>query len=195
MVLADHMADLMAQHAGQFCLILQLPVEPLGQENVAARRREGVDVVAFDHAEMPGQIGPLALQGDPAADPVDIALQAVVAHQGCGAEQVAGDLLADAQFFFRRGLAGEQRLEQQGGRFILRRGGGHRGGGRHRLNRRGRLRGSGRLHLLLDQAFEKLVEIARLGDADAAKRDDYPGEAAFHGSLLIEVARLSDLGR
>jgi len=51
---------------------------------------------------MPGQLGTLALRGDPAAHAVDVALQGIVFQQGRGAEQVAGELLADGHFLFQR---------------------------------------------------------------------------------------------
>ena len=74
-VLADHMADFVRQHARQLGLVVEQFVQALGDEDVAAGRGEGVDVIRFDHAEMPGEIGPFALAGDPASDVVDVFLQ------------------------------------------------------------------------------------------------------------------------
>ena len=69
---------------------------------------------------MPGQIWPLGLQGNPAPHPVDIALQAIIPDQRCRAEQIAGDLLSNPHFFFLRGIACHQRLQQLIGRFFRR---------------------------------------------------------------------------
>ena len=108
MMLADHVADFMGQHPGQLGLALQQAVQAARDEDIAAGRGEGVHVVRIDHAEVPGQVGALALVGDPAADVVDVFLQLCVLDQGCRAEQVAGDLPPDRDLLLDRGrgLAG-----------------------------------------------------------------------------------------
>ena len=59
-------------------------VKAAGDEDVAARRGEGVDLAVVDHAEGPRQVRAAAARGQPATDQVDPLLHRRVLHQRRG---------------------------------------------------------------------------------------------------------------
>src|SRR5450759_1447618 len=66
----------------------------IGDEDRAPRCGESVDVSAFQYAELPGQIGALGMQTQPASYLVDVLLHLLVRQQGRSSEQVGGDAVA-----------------------------------------------------------------------------------------------------
>ena len=98
-VLLQHVRDLVRQHAGELGLASHALEQAAGDEDVAARHGEGVELRRLQHAEAPRQVRPLGLRGEPAADVVDVALHALVRHQRRGAEQPRRDVLADLDLF------------------------------------------------------------------------------------------------
>src|SRR5688572_2535605 len=94
-VLAQDVHDLMAEHPGELGLVAHALEQAAGDENRAARHREGIDVGGLEHAELPRQVGTLGLRREPAADMVDVALHARVGHQRRRAQKARGDVLAD----------------------------------------------------------------------------------------------------
>ena len=52
-------ADLVAEHAGQLRLVVQIRQDAARDVDVAARQREGVDRGAVDNGERPRQVGPV----------------------------------------------------------------------------------------------------------------------------------------
>ena len=53
----DDVADLMAEHAGELGLVIQLPEEPRVDVDIAARDRERVQGFVFDNREPVREIG------------------------------------------------------------------------------------------------------------------------------------------
>jgi hypothetical protein len=70
-----HMRDFVPQNGGKFRLVLQRFIETAGDENIAARRRKGVNIVGFYDAEGPAEVGTFALKRDAASDEIDIMLE------------------------------------------------------------------------------------------------------------------------
>jgi hypothetical protein len=73
---------------------------------VAARRGEGVELRRLQHAEAPGELGPLGLRGEPAPDLVHVALQRLVRGERRGAEQPRGHAAADLDLLLLLDAAG-----------------------------------------------------------------------------------------
>jgi hypothetical protein len=98
------MGYFMRQNPGQLSLIFQCPVKPLGQDNITAGSGKRIDILAFNHTEMPRKIGSLALMGYPASDLIDIFLQGCIIDQGSGAQQIAGDFASYLNLFLPGGV-------------------------------------------------------------------------------------------
>jgi hypothetical protein len=63
MELAHHVPDLVPEYTGKIRFACQQPVQALCDVDVAAGDGESVDIVRLNDAEMPRQIGPLAVAG------------------------------------------------------------------------------------------------------------------------------------
>ena len=74
-VACGDMADLMADHACQLCLGIEIGHDPARDVDVTAGQRKGIHVRAVDHREMPFQVWPVTLSGQVLADGVDIGLE------------------------------------------------------------------------------------------------------------------------
>ncbi|MNC87676.1 hypothetical protein D3C83_34180 [compost metagenome] len=135
------MHDLVREHAGQLGLVAHLRHQPARDEDVPAGRGEGVQLRRVEHAELPRQVGALGLRGEPAADAVHVALQALVGDERRSAEQLRGELAADLDLLLFGDLAGgladvlggvDQPVEVQPELRLRRRGGGERQRGEQR---------------------------------------------------------------
>ncbi len=74
-MLLHDVRDLVREHAGELALgCSSASMSPRRDEDVAARRGEGVDRRRLDDPEVPRQIGPPRVQREPAADVVDVVL-------------------------------------------------------------------------------------------------------------------------
>ena len=99
MMLQDHVGDLVAQHAGQLRFVVHVQQQAAGDEHVTARDGEGIDVVRIHHREMPGQVRPIALQGDPQAHLVHVVLHRGIVDGLGRAQQGGGGIGADLLLF------------------------------------------------------------------------------------------------
>ena len=74
-VLAHHVLDFMRQNAGQFGLVVQGVHQSFGHKHIAPGSREGIEARVVQYPESPRQVRPGRLQGNPATQPVHVALQ------------------------------------------------------------------------------------------------------------------------
>ena len=72
------MANLMAQHCGQLRLGIEVVQQAAMDVDVAATRREGVDLVVIEHEEPEVPIGDGCLGGNLCADTLDVVLYGLV---------------------------------------------------------------------------------------------------------------------
>jgi hypothetical protein len=71
-------ADLVAHHAGELGLAVEVGHDPARHVHVAAGQRERVDLGRVEHREGPLQVGAVRLLREPLAEVVDVRLQARV---------------------------------------------------------------------------------------------------------------------
>ena len=74
-VARGHVADLVAHDAGQVGLVLHVGQDAPGDVDITARQREGIDLRAVEHGEMPLELGPVRLRGELVAQRGDVGLQ------------------------------------------------------------------------------------------------------------------------
>ena len=77
-VAGGHVADLVADHAGQLGLAVEVGHDPARHVDIAAGQREGVDLRAVEHGEGPLEVGPVRLRGQALAELVHVGLQLCV---------------------------------------------------------------------------------------------------------------------
>ena len=69
------MADLVAHHAGQIGLAVQIGHDAAGHVDVATRQCEGIDLRAVEHGEVPLEAAAVRLPGQPLTQRVDVGQQ------------------------------------------------------------------------------------------------------------------------
>ena len=74
-VARGHVADLVAEHGGEFGLVLDVGHDAAGDVDIAARQREGIDLVAVEHRESVLKVRAVALLRQPFADALHVGLQ------------------------------------------------------------------------------------------------------------------------
>ena len=74
-VACRHMADLVADHAGEVGLAVHVGHQPARHVDVAAGQGEGVDLRAVDDGEVPVELRPVRVARQALADLVDVGLQ------------------------------------------------------------------------------------------------------------------------
>ena len=107
-----HVAALVAQHAGQLGLGIEIGENPAGHEDLPAGRGERVHLGVVDHLEGPGEPRPLGGGGEAGSQRPDVVLHrriGVVADGGPGA---LGRLVAHRDLFL---LADQGELPLAGG--------------------------------------------------------------------------------
>ena len=70
-----HMADLVADDAGQVGFALHVSHDAAGHVHIAARQREGVDVRTVENREVPLEPRAVRILGQPLAEVIDVGLQ------------------------------------------------------------------------------------------------------------------------
>ena len=84
-------ADFVAEHASQRGLVAHERQRAAGDEHVAARRREGVDLVGVEDAEVVVEVGTVGLDRHRVADQRDIAGEWLIAEQRVARAECRGD--------------------------------------------------------------------------------------------------------
>ncbi len=110
-VAGGDVAGLVAQHAGDFRLVVGQRQQATGDVDIAARHGEGVDDIGIQHGELIIDIRPVGVGGNRFADALDIGLERRI---GIGTPELLEDfgviLLADLAFLGFRHESGEGRL-------------------------------------------------------------------------------------
>ena len=79
-VLADDVADLVAEHAGELRFVLDQPERAARDVHEPAGRRKRVDAVGVEHDEGPGQLRALGLLRERHADERDVLVNGRILH-------------------------------------------------------------------------------------------------------------------
>ena len=106
-------ADLVAEHAGQLGLVVQIREKAARHIDVSAGQRERVDRGAVDDGERPRQVGAMRVARELLADLVDVALQVRIVVDAHLPADLGVLLLADRELL---GLAEERHLLLAGDR-------------------------------------------------------------------------------